>query len=58
MRLSLEHRFLIFGILFFGSFPVFGIVVVLAYEYALDIFCVLLVGVVCGAVFWHNQIYV
>ena len=54
MRISLEHRFLIFGILFFGSFPVFGIVVVLANEYALDIFCVLLVGVVCGTVFWHR----
>ena len=54
MRLSLEHRFLILGILFFGSMPVFIIAVFLATEHALNIFCVLLLGALCGTVFWHR----
>ena len=54
MRLSLENRFLILGILFFGSMPVFFIAVFLATEHALNIFCVLLLGALCGTVFWHR----
>ncbi len=56
MRLSgiLAHRLLIFGIFFGASFPVVFIVAVLANVYAFDIFWMLLVGAVCGTVFWHR----
>ncbi|MYB55284.1 MAG: DnaJ domain-containing protein [Gemmatimonadetes bacterium] len=54
MRLSLENRFFVFCIFFLICMQAFFVAIVILYEYALNIFCVLLAGAVCGTVFWHR----
>ena len=55
MRPSLEDRFFVFWIFFLGIVvPVMIIIDPIANEYESAIFCVLLVGAVCGTVFWHR----
>ena len=54
MRPSLRHRFLIFCMLFWAISPIFCIFVGLNNEYALHIWCVLVLGAVCATVFWHQ----
>ncbi len=55
MRPSLEDRFFVFWFFFLGIVvPVMIIIDPIANEYESAIFCVLLVGAVCGTVFWHR----
>ncbi len=55
MRLSLENRFFVFCTFFLGIVvPIMIIIDSIANEYESAIFWVLLVGAVCGTVFWHR----